>query len=40
MKFTCEKYLLQNAVSTASRAAAIKSAVAALEGLLVELGEE
>ena len=36
MKFTCEKYLLQNAVSTASRAAAVKSAVAALEGLLIE----
>lgn len=40
MKFTCEKYLLQNAVNTASRAAAVKSAVAALEGLLIEAAEE
>ena len=39
MKFTCEKYLLQNAVNTASRAAAVKSAVAALEGLLIEATE-
>ena len=39
MKFTCEKYLLQNAVSTASRAAAVKSAVAALEGLLIEAND-
>lgn len=39
MKFTCEKYLLQNAVNTASRAAAVKSAVAALEGLLIEAAE-
>lgn len=39
MKFTCEKYLLQNAVNTASRAAAVKSAVAALEGLLIEANE-
>ena len=36
MKFSCEKYYLLNAVSTASRAAAVKSAVAALEGLLLE----
>ena len=39
MKFTCEKYLLQNAVGTASRAAAVKSAVAALEGLLIEAND-
>ena len=39
MKFTCEKYLLQNAVATASRAAAVKSAVAALEGLLIEAND-
>ena len=39
MKFTCEKFLLQNAVNTASRAAAVKSAVAALEGLLIEANE-
>lgn len=36
MKFTCEKHLLLNAVTTSSRAAAVKSAVTALEGLLVE----
>ena len=36
MKFSCEKYLLLNAVTTSSRAAAVKSAVAALEGLLLE----
>ena len=36
MKFTCEKYVLQNALNTASRAAAQKSAVPALEGLLIE----
>lgn len=36
MKFSCEKYLLLNAVITASRAAAVKSAVSALEGLLLE----
>ncbi len=36
MKFSVEKSLLQSAVSTASRAAAVKSAVPALEGLLIE----
>lgn len=36
MKFTCEKHLLLNAVTISSRAAALKSAVTALEGLLVE----
>lgn len=40
MKFTCEKYLLIQAVNTASRAAAVKSAVAALEGLLLETAED
>ena len=39
MRFTCEKYLLSLAVSTAGRAAASKSPVAALEGLLLEAGE-
>lgn len=39
MKFSCEKYLLLNAITTASRAAAVKSSVAALEGLLIEAGE-
>ncbi|NLH02015.1 MAG: DNA polymerase III subunit beta [Clostridiales bacterium] len=36
MKFTCEKYLLQSAVATASRAAASKSPNPVLEGLLIE----
>ncbi len=36
MKFTCEKYLLQTAVATTSRAAATKSPNVALEGLLIE----
>lgn len=36
MKFSCEKSLLQNAIVTASRASAVKSAVPALEGLLIE----
>ena len=36
MKFTCEKYLLQSAVSVASRAAASKSPIPALEGLLLQ----
>ncbi len=36
MKFTCEKYLLQAAVATSSRAAASKSPNPALEGLLIE----
>ncbi|MBR5343204.1 MAG: DNA polymerase III subunit beta [Oscillospiraceae bacterium] len=36
MKFSCEKYLLQSAVATASRAAASKSPIPALEGLLLQ----
>ena len=36
MKFSCEKHLLQNAVVTASRAAASKSPIPALEGLLLQ----
>ncbi len=39
MKFTCEKYLLQSAVATSSRAAASKSPNPALEGLLLEVNE-
>lgn len=39
MRFTCEKYLLSLAVSTAGRAAASKSSIPALEGLLVEAEE-
>lgn len=36
MKFSCEKLLLQSAVSTASRAAAVKSTIPALEGVLLQ----
>lgn len=35
MKFSCEKALLQNAISVASRAVAQKSSIPALEGLLL-----
>lgn len=38
MRFSCEKHLLQSACATASRAAAAKSPIAALEGLLIEAG--
>ena len=40
MKFTCEKLLLLAAILTASRAAAAKSPVPLLEGLLLEVEEE
>lgn len=36
MKFSCEKALLQSAISTASRAVSPKSTIPALEGLLLE----
>ena len=39
MKFSCEKTLLQNAISIASRAVAPKSSIPALEGILVEAGD-
>ncbi len=39
MRFSCEKALLSNAVSTASRAVAAKSAISAMEGLLIEAGD-
>lgn len=38
MKFSCEKYVLQNALSTAARAASAKSPIPALEGLLIHAG--
>jgi len=38
MKFSCEKHILQSAIATASRAAASKSPIAALEGLLITAG--
>ncbi|MEY8389072.1 DNA polymerase III subunit beta [Oscillospiraceae bacterium 38-13] len=40
MKFSCEKALLQAAISVTSRAVAQKSAIPALEGLLLHAGEE
>lgn len=40
MKFSCEKYLLQNACAIASRATAGKSPIPALEGLLLQAGEK
>ena len=36
VKFSCEKALLQQAVSTVSRAVATKSSIPALEGILLE----
>lgn len=36
MRFSCEKALLQNAVSTAGRVVASKSSIQALEGVLIE----
>lgn len=40
MKFTCEKYQLQTACSIASRAAAAKSPIPALEGLHISAAEK
>jgi len=40
MKFTCEKALLQSAISTASRAVSPKSSIPALEGILLEAGND
>lgn len=40
MKFSCEKALLLAAVTTASRAVSVKSSIPALEGLLLEAGDE
>ena len=40
MKFSCEKYLLQNACAIASRATASKSPIPTLEGLLLTAGEK
>jgi DNA polymerase-3 subunit beta len=38
MKFSCEKAILQAAISTAARAVSPKSTIPALEGILVEAG--
>lgn len=40
MKFSCEKALLQNAISVTSRAVSQKSSIPALEGLLLRAGRE
>ncbi len=40
MKFSCEKALLLSAISTASRAVAVKSSIPALEGILIEAGAQ
>ena len=38
MRFSCEKAILQTAVTTAGRVVAAKSSIQALEGVLVEAG--
>ena len=40
MKFSCEKALLSSAVSTTSRAVALKSSIPAMEGILIEAGDK
>lgn len=40
MKFSCEKSILQEAISTASRAVSSKSSIALLEGLLITANEQ
>lgn len=40
MKFSCEKYLIQQAVGIASRSTAAKSPIPALEGLLIQAGQD
>lgn len=39
MKFTCDKYELQQAVTICSRATALKSPIPALEGILITAGD-
>ncbi len=39
MKFSCEKAILQSAVTTAGRVVAPKSSIQALEGVLIEAGQ-
>ena len=39
IKFSCEKALLQAALNTAARAVSPKSAIPALEGILIEAGD-
>ena len=40
MKFSCEKAILQSAVTTAGRVVAAKSTIQALEGVLMEAEED
>ena len=40
MKFSCEKALLTGAVAVASRAVAAKSSIPAMEGILIEAGDQ
>ena len=40
MKFSCEKALLQAAIAVSARAAASKSSIPALEGILLEADSE
>ena len=40
MKFSCEKALLQSAIGTAARAVSPKSSIPALEGILLEAGND
>lgn len=40
MKFSCEKYLIQQAVAITSRSTAPKSPIPALEGLLIQAGND
>ena len=40
MRFSCEKTILQSAVSTAAKAASARSPIPALEGILLEAGVE
>lgn len=40
MKFSCEKALLQSAIATTARAVSPKSSIPALEGILVEAGDQ
>ena len=40
MKFSCEKALLQAAIATTARAVSPKSSIPALEGILVEAGDQ
>ena len=40
MRFSCERSILQSGISITSRTVAVKSPIAALEGILIEAGEQ